>query len=157
MKRIHPLIALALVCTSWLFDASAGRTLTVEAPDALIWQAGPVLPNGVADGALFALGNTLFYGGGWAGIATQPFRDFYAAPLVNGVPLAWRHADDLPASGRFGMAHAASDRRGYLLGGYTGSGITDRVDSFDGTVWQSENNLPEPLNFPAAAIIANRL
>jgi len=128
-------------------------------PSPLEWRSAGDLPaevgDGVADGVAFVLSDTLYYGAGLAGNPPQPLRVIYAAALSEGVPSPWARGPDLPGEDRVGAAAAVFNNHVYLVG----SGILNRkrVDSFNGHTWRTETPLPEPLRFPAAAVVRGRL
>ncbi len=138
--------------------ARANNVSDAAAPAALAWQAGGPLPETAGDGALFVLGSKLYYAGGRTAASSQPQRAVYATDLSPlDAPGAWKSVGEFPAPARFSAAVVTTDSRTYLLGGSSGA-LLDRVDSFDGTAWRSnEAPLPNPLNLPAAAAVGQRI
>ena len=132
--------------------------LHTDGPAALQWRSGDDLPQPAGDGAAFVLEGTLYHAGGWAGDPAHPLADVYAAPLSpEGEPEGWDSGPSLTPRGRFGAAVAVYGSWAYLIGGYDGQKILDRVDRFDGANWQEVGALPTTLNFPAAAALHGRL
>jgi len=153
---LAPLLLLATIALSPIYALASDGGFSAGVSN-LSWQRAYDLPQAVSDGAAFVLGGSLYHAGGWAGDADQPFNAVYAAALFGGAPDVWERVGTLPAGGRFGAAVATHANRAYLLGGYDGSAITDRVDSFDGGIWRTERSLPQQINFASAAIIGSRL
>jgi len=148
-----------LVLRGGLGLARAGiGSLEPDGPAALQWRSGDDLPQPAGDGAAFVLEGTLYHAGGWAGDPAHPLADVYAAPLSpEGEPEGWDSGPSLTPRGRFGAAVAVYGSWAYLIGGYDGQKILDRVDRFDGANWQEVGALPTTLNFPAAAALHGRL
>jgi len=118
----------------------------------LTWVTATPLPQRAGDGVAFVLNNALYHAGGWAGNPSTPLNWLDRAPLSAGVPGGWVQAGTLSPA-RFGAAGVVQNGRFYLLGGYHGSRILPRVDSYDGNGWRQERDLPQALNFSAAAVV----
>ncbi len=119
------------------------------------WTPLPMLPAPVGDGAAFILANDLYYAGGWPGVVDQRTAAVNKLP-VDPLGVEWEGASALPTA-RLGVAGAFVNGYVYAIGGYDGSSILNRVDSFDGTEWRSETAIPTALNFTAAAAIQDRI
>ena len=123
------------------------------------WVKATPLPQPAGDGTAFVLNDALYHAGGWAGNPSTPLNRLDRAPLSDaGVPGGWVQIQEGTLSpARFGAAGVIHNGLLYLLGGYDGSQILRRVDLYDGNRWHPERDLPQALNFPAAAVVRGYL
>jgi len=132
--------------------SGAEHTALAATPE---WTTLPPLSQSAGDGVAFVLNNVLYYVGGWVGSAQSPFN---AVHQLNLKPLGteWNTTNALETP-RFGAAATAANGRAYVMGGYDGTTLLMRVDSFDGVSWRSEVAMPQALRFSAATVSQDRL
>jgi hypothetical protein len=154
LYRLSFLLSFSLIFFSFL----SLKKVTNAENTVFNWQQGPNPPLASGDGALFIFDNKLYYVGGWGGNSSNPSREVYFIPVIQGVPNQWAYHGQLPSgSGSFGFGVVKNNSRVYIVGGYSGSNIVDKVFSFDGVSWRAERNLPQVLNFPGVEVMSNRL
>ncbi|MBN1873316.1 MAG: DUF11 domain-containing protein [Anaerolineae bacterium] len=124
--------------------------------DVLGWLEVEKLPTAWGDGVAFILDNTMYYAGGWTGDLNQHNGVVYGLILPSSTSNSgWTQISTLPGVTRFGAAAVTYREYAYILGGYGGGSILDRVDIInDTTQWVTGPALLEPLHFPAA-VVAN--
>jgi uncharacterized repeat protein (TIGR01451 family) len=150
------ILALSLV---FIFGQHSSSYAMPAAPDAPDWELLPDMPQAAGDGAAFVLSDTLYYAGGWDGQdSSKPWDAIHALELESPEPkwTASAYPESFPP--RFGAAVAMDGERAYIVGGWDGESALKRVDYVDATGWyQAGQELPQGLNFPAAAIVHNRI